>query len=75
MNVSRFAESLKSLLPIPISFTSVNLHFLIWLFPFFKVTATTCYGQEQIQILCGMKLIQILGPPPKKKNTKLCIQN
>jgi hypothetical protein len=33
---------------------------------FFKVTATTCCGQEQIQILWGLKLIQFLGPPLRK---------
>jgi hypothetical protein len=32
-----------------------------------KVTATTCCGQRQIQILWGLKLIQLLGPPSRKR--------
>ena len=74
-NVSRFAERLKSFLPIPISTTLVNLHFLIC--PLFLLQSCSYYmlWSEADPDFVGPKAYTILGAPFKKKNTKLCIQN
>ena len=66
-NVNRFAERLKSLLPIPISTTLVNFISYYDPYSFFKVTATTCCDQGQIKIFVGPEAYTIFGAPFKKK--------